>query len=234
MKRVIRKGVFETNSSSTHSLAFENYCPFDDCDWYVDSVDGKFSLAIDLIDHALYEDSGWRDYYYEEDVAWAMDKLEVCLKENYSDLFIELVNRFGEFKDIPIRTILFELEEKDIEMPEFINENEHMKELWERFDSRGELLLRFRKKLAEEYLKIKKKNTKEEMEKYFYPEPDGHGFACYNWFNEGALYGCNCGLEDIGEVYDKIMDYADTDEKIAKRVKEFFSEDYFFSGKEEW
>ena len=71
-------------------------------------------------------------------------------------------------------------------------------------------------------------------EKYFYPEPDGHGFACYNWFSEGALYGCNCGLEDIGEVYDKIMDYADTDEKIAKRVKEFFSEDYFFSAKEEW
>lgn len=234
MKRVVRRGVFETNSSSTHSLSFGTWCPFDDCDWYIDSVDGKFDIALDLIDHALYEDTGWRDNYYEEDIEWAISKLEGYLKENHGVFFNELVKKFGEFKDIPIRTILYELEECEIQMPDFILENEHMKNLCESYDCRGELLLRFRKKLVEEYLKIKKKNTKEEREKYVYPEPDGHGFACNNWFSEGALYGCNCGLENISEVYDKIVNYAFTDEQIAKRVKEFFSEDYFFSGKEEW
>lgn len=234
MKRIIRKGVFETNSSSTHSLSFGTWCPFDNRDWYVDSVDGKFSLIMDLINHALYENSGWRDYYYEEDVAWTMDKLEDYLKENYNDLFIELVNKYGEFKNIPICTVLFELEENNIGMPEFVNENNHMMELWERYDSRRELLLRFRIKLAEEYLKINNNYSKEKMEQYNYNEPEGCGFGCYGWFMEGALYGCNCGLEDIDAVYDKIMDYADTDEKMEKRIQEIFSEDYFFSGKEDW
>ena len=67
---------------------------------------------------------------------------------------------------LEVKSHMSSLEEKDIEMPEFINENEHMKELWTRFDGTSEIILRFRKKLVEEYLKIKKKNTKEEREKY--------------------------------------------------------------------
>lgn len=231
MKRVIRKSVFETNSSSTHSLAFGKYCP-NEYDWQIDDIEGKFKLALDLIDHALYEDYGWRDNYYTDDVEIAISQLDKYLKDNYGEFYNELIAKFGTFIKISFRSILYELKESNIEIPQSIIKNKHIKALCDNFDEESELVLRFRNKLIDEYLKITKKDTKEEKAKYVYNEPDGNGFSCYNWFDEGPLFECNCGLHDIYEIYDKLVT-CKSEAEMEKRAKEIFTKEYCFFGKEE-
>lgn len=233
MKRVIRKGIFETNSSSTHSLSFGKGCPFD-YEWSVDDIDEKFMLAIAVIDHALYDMCRWRDNYFEADVKWAIEKLEEYLRDNYRDSYDRLVERYGLFKDISIRSVLYEFEVNDIEIPSSILENEHIEALWQStLGTNCELVLRFRNKLVEEYLNRTNRNTEEEREKFEFDELYDNGYSCSEWFIDGSLYKCDCGLHDIYEVYEKIVGSVKTDEEIDKRVKEFFSEDYHFFGKEE-
>lgn len=233
MKRVIRKGIFETNSSSTHSLSFGKGCPFD-YEWTVDGVEWKFRLAMAVIDHALYDMYRWRDNYFEEDVEWAIEKLVEYLRDNYRDSYDRLIERYGSFKDISIRSVFYEFEVNYIEIPDNILENEHIEALWQStLDTNCEIVLRFRRKLVEGYLDRNNKNTEEERKKFEFDELYDNGYKCSEWFFDGSLYECDCGLHDIYEVYEKIVDNAKTDEEIDKRVKEFFSEEYHFFGKEE-
>ena len=88
----VRKGVFETNSSSTHSIAIPRDCGATN---YVSFCDGEFGWGFSQVDPA--------DYFYTaiHETSYTMDELEEKLGR-LSDIlrYYDIEYHFGDTNDV--------------------------------------------------------------------------------------------------------------------------------------
>lgn len=111
MKRQIRLGVFETNSSSTHSIAIcsaEDYEKFKNGELAVNEWTNKFMPIKDLVHNSDYDaddypgkfmdpsDSGYDNEYEDYDTFMNSDYLE-CYEFSYTTASGDKIVAFGKY-----------------------------------------------------------------------------------------------------------------------------------------
>ena len=163
MKTVIRKNVFETNSSSTHSLSIRGRsnknCVCKGASFELRSPLAKAVQMIGLIDNAerSYLSSG---YWIDEDTNNASVKKKIV--EKIKELYPEKIGErnTNEFKAIEINNLLDEIEPGAIfgrfgtKASEFFSGDDYMLENFFIIDrDQRKCLLKFRECIIEEYAK---------------------------------------------------------------------------------
>ena len=161
MKTVIRKNVFETNSSSTHSLSIKgrakSNCVSKGASFELRSPLAKAVQMIGLIDNAesVYLSSG---YWIDEDVSAVKVKQKIIskIKELYPEKIAD--KKANEFSAIEINNLLDEIDDSAIfgrfgtKASEFFSDGDYMLENFFIIDrDQRKCLLKFREYIIEEY-----------------------------------------------------------------------------------
>lgn len=244
MKISIRQGVFETNSSSTHSLTIAsaenfggNYSfklthPLEKIIWLLavmeeceDMYQARLKwtdktqeeLKQDLIERAkkLFPDCDKHTYYYQLDI-----------------------NAFGkdlESGNVDTEDLLNFLMEIDDEYYIYINE-EYKSLKWKA--PRGTMLW-FKQEIIKEYCNMENISQEEMWERVRkeYNKKYNHevcskcnmSFSCTRFFYEGSIDDCNCGYGNYTELYNNMNCFLRNG-----GVKEFLSEGIAIYGNESW
>jgi len=212
MKTVIRKGVFETNSSSTHSLAIvrgDERAPkgMEVC-FRVCSPVAKVFMIFGFVENAKYESSGsngWpRDIvlrFKDAAVKALSEILGVSVEEALGEVAYEA------FGDRMVRGALGDeakLRELVKKHPDFAAEYKASKE--------KDIV-----KFAEEFYRA-------DFEKYK-KMVDGK-YRCDSYFYNGCLIECNCGFESYRAMVKSFgLDRYDTDEMLLEKARALLSGD---------
>lgn len=244
MQIKIRNGVFETNSSSTHSLTIasaENYTekysfkltkPLEKIIWLFAVINEcedmyqsrlkwtnktKEELKQDLIKKAkaLYPNCDKNKHYYGLDIT-----------EFGNDL---------ESENVDSEDLLNFLMEEDDEYYDYMNEEYKIFE-WE---NPRDLMLSFKRKVIDEYCNMENVSKEEMFDRLIteYNKKYKHQicskcnmvFYCTRFFNEGPIDDCDCGFGTYTELYIKMSNYVWGD-----GVKNFLSENIAIYGIESW
>lgn len=213
MKTVIRKGVFETNSSSTHALAIvrgDEKAPEDmEVSFEVCSAVAKVFMIFGFIENAEYScEGGKRGWprklmlrFKDAALAALAERLGITVKEALEEVECEA---FGE------RAI------KDA-----LGDEEKLRRVLK--EHRG---------FAAEFKASKEKDIAAFAERYYQSElerfktmKDGK-YCCDAYFCNGCLIDCYCGFESFGLMVDQFgLDRYDTDESLLEKAREFLSDD---------
>lgn len=205
MKKVIRYGVFETNSSSTHSVVFkrkksEQKEPTSSAEIY--SGLHKIIFLQGLINNAQMEESSF-DGYDEE--------VETGEQEPFN------IEEFEEFfeKNEDLKKIFIESQTKKTRVG---------------FMPHKEMVLEFLKLVKEFYMQ-ENNLTSEQLEQKI----DGEKMACNNeilcdcYFGNGVLIECTCKFKNYYEIANELkIAKIRTQKTLEKRARAFISNEYKF------
>ena len=224
MKAVIRKGVFETNSSSTHSLSIKKSTSkeiSEEASFEIRTKEAKIALLFGLIENAEIEHSytKYKKAEYNRNLVLSFkDALieEYCKLNNYTNEEALLQIDYEEFSNTYLRDILKNENTAKERLNEYLEENEDFKNAFKQ--SKNSDIVDFAKKyFADDYTEFKMLT-------------DGK-FRCDKYFENGCLNSCDCGFES----YTKIAEQFDLDEnQIEDKAKEFLSDECKIIAKEYW
>ena len=220
MKTVIRKGVFETNSSSTHSLSLGKTVSKEideEASFEIRTKEAKIALLFGLIENAEIEFCGCKHKKAEYDRKLVLNFKETVIEEyskqkNYTKEQALLQIDYEEFAN----TYLRDIQDDEKKLKEYLEENEDFKNSFKQSKSMD--IVEFAKKyFIEDYNEFKRMTNGK--------------FQCDKYFSNGCLNDCDCGFES----YTKIAEEFDLDgNDIQEKAKEFLSDDCKIIAKELW
>lgn len=215
MKSVIRRGVFETNSSSTHTLTIVGKGKKPDVDmeeisFEICSPTAKTFMVFALIENAdSFSDRGH--------INWTRELM--CRFKEAS------LTALAEVKGITREEALSEVECEAFgisELKKVLGDEAAIREY-----------LKENKLFAAEYKEAKGKNIVEFAEEYYRSElaltkelMRGR-YRCDAYFCNGCLVECDCGFETFRKMVKKFgLDRYDTDEVLLEKARVFLSDEY--------
>lgn len=226
MKTVIRRGVFETNSSSTHSLSiFGTPKLEDEASFEICSPKAKMVTLLGLIDNAEpYVDPDDEPYEEQDE-----EPNEEPNKYDYTRALVyrfkeQAMKRYLEITSFTYEEAMAELEYEAFGYPE-------IREIW---DDR-EALKKYRKRnytFDREYEMSDIKDIVEFAHKYFYESFEenkrlmGARFRCDLYFSNGCLDVCTCAYDSFGGIAKGLgINIQDSDEQLYERAVAFLSDE---------
>lgn len=224
MKAVIRKGVFETNSSSTHSLSLGKTASkeiSEEASFEIRTREAKIALLLGLIENAEmeYSHAKHKKAEYKRNLVLAFKEAvieEYCKLNNYTKEIALLQIDYEEFSNTYLRDILKNEETAAEKLNEYLNVNDDFKTAFRQ--SKNNDIVEFAKKyFIDDYNEFKLLTNGK--------------FRCDKYFENGCLNSCDCGFES----YTKIAEQFDLDEnRIEDKAKEFLSDECKIIAKEYW
>ena len=223
MKSVIRKGVFETNSSSTHSLSIGKAASnkiSEEASFEIRSKEAKIALLFGLIENAELEcnESKKKHNASRELVLKFKDAVinEYCSLTGYTNDQALLQIDYEEFSNTYLRDILKDEKTAREKLKKYLEENEDFKNSFKR--SKSEDIVEFAKDYFElDYIEFKAITRGK--------------FRCDKYFENGCLNDCYCGFES----YVKISKQFDLENiNIQEKAKELLSDSLVIIAKEYW
>lgn len=247
MKKVIRHNVFETNSSSTHSLSIKKCNPLDkkvepDCTFEIRSPLCKVVWLMGLIDNAQEEYN--EKVYYHLDEEMEKEIIASIIEDIETDKMelLELLNQKYN-NDILNNAEIFELHKYIIELgyPEYANGRDY--DYLDDYDTL-KFLNNLKSVLIEAYAEIEKipiQKAKENVMKEAFgcknPSEDSK-VSCCHYFENGVLGECNCGYEDCSWVSCLVAEFdmkeTSSKDELIKGAKKFLSNKYKVVGIEDY
>lgn len=301
MKKVIRHGVFETNSSSTHSLSIkqcssnepiEENCSFEirsrlakvvwllghidnaenlfeyqvkeekqnlndirikkeiikDIQEYMPELiqelnelyDGDILANADTIDlHDKLVDMGCVVFSYGNGYNYLNTYEDICLLRRFKNI---LINIYAEIENITKDQAMENIKHEAFgisrdQRDKLLNpttRNEMVKKVKEVDYLFKDIFNKHKNKPIEEIIDIYLK----EKEETFYKNRNGK-ISCCTYFNEGALYDCDCGFDSASRIVSNICDAFSitafpSDNELIIASREFLSENYKVVGIEKY
>lgn len=224
MKTVIRKGVFETNSSSTHSLSLGMVSSKEideEASFEIRTREAKIALFFGLIENAEMEFCQFKHRKAEYDKKLVLSFKEAVIEEycklnNYTKEQALLQIDYEEFSNTYLRDILKNEKTAKEKLNEYLNVNEDFKTAFKQ--SKNNDIVEFAKGyLVDDYNEFKRITNGK--------------FRCDKYFENGCLNNCDCGFES----YTKIAEQFDLDgNKVEDKAKEFLSDESKIIAKEYW
>ena len=226
MKTVIRKGVFETNSSSTHSLSLKNTNSNDEnmeVSFEIRSKEAKIALLFGLVENAEAEYSS-KFYYLDEDDS--LFKLKNKILNQIKDTQNELLNGIdpNEITLYDLSKLILEMNDSSAFNYEFFNDVEYevsMLFLQEALDKKA--VLKFKEATVNEYCRLTGLSKEEALLEIDYAE-----FA--NTTLRGILKNELTANEKLQEYLEKNSDFKiafkKSDKSLVDFAKQFFHNDY--------
>lgn len=229
MKTVIRKGVFETNSSSTHAISIKKSKDMEiskDTSFEVRSNLAKMVQLFGLINNAEYD-------CVSDDPKFKVPKklvypreMVLKFKEILIDTYSEITNQtreqaleqieFEAFSDTYLRGILNNKEK----LNEYKLDNFSFGVAFEESESND--IVEFAKKYYVEDCERVKELT------------DGQ-IRCDCYFNQGCLNVCDCGMENYIKIQKSLnIDDNDTETELKQKALDFLNEETRFVAQEYW
>ena len=224
MKAVIRKGVFETNSSSTHSLSLGKTASkeiSEEASFEIRTREAKIALLFGLIENAEmeYSHAKHKKTEYKRNLVLAFKEavIEECCKLNECTREMALLQiDYEEFSNTYLRDILKNEETAAEKLNEYLNVNDDFKTAFRQ--SKNNDIVEFAKKyFIDDYNEFKLLTNGK--------------YQCDKYFSNGCLCDCNCGFES----YTKIAEQFDLDgNKVEDKAKAFLSDECKIIAKEYW
>ncbi len=223
MKTVIRKSVFETNSSSTHSLSLgkvtsnevDNNASFE-----IRTKEAKIALLFGLIENAELEcDERKKKYNTSREIVLKFKDAviyEYCALTGYTKDQALLQIDYEEFSNTYLRDILKDEKTAKEKLKKYLEENEDFKDRFKR--CKGVDIVEF----AKDYFEL------DFME--FKAIARGK-YRCDKYFENGCLNDCYCGFESYARI-SKQLDLANSN--IQEKAKAFLNDDCKIIAKEYW
>ncbi len=212
MKTAIRKGVFETNSSSTHSLTIvrgDEKAPNDmEVSFEVCSPIAKVFMIFGFVENAGYECSGSK--------GWPK---EVVLR--FKDAAVKaLAERLGITVEDALREVECEAFGDRLVKSALGDEAKLRELLTKHLDFAAEYKASKEKdivKFADEFYKADFKRFK---------EMKGGRYCCDAYFYNGCLIECDCGFENYRMMCKNFgLDRYDTDEVLLEKARALLADD---------
>jgi hypothetical protein len=212
MRTVIRNGVFETNSSSTHSLAIvrgDEKAPKNmEVSFEVCTPTAKVFMIFGFVENARCECKGSK--------GWPR---EVVLR--FKDAALKaLAERLGITEEEAAR----EIEQEafgDRAVRDALGNEAMLSEV-----------LKKHKEFAAEYKASNEKDIVKFAEEFYHSDLEkfkkmvGGRYRCDAYFYNGALMECDCGFGNYRDIVDKFkLGRYDTDEDLLMKAKDFLSDD---------
>lgn len=206
MKKVIRRSVFETNSSSSHSVTYrrktdDDYEIYEKRTYKCTDNDRKIAFLISACDIAmmplLREISNWvAKFNIKTDknfIGWIEHNFSCQNEEElferlkaYSDITEEVIkNTIGPYYEFSGK------ENRDELLQIFIDEWHIPEELMS-----TSIYIDWQKRIMQTYAQFLN-TTAEEVQNYFDAKFGDEYPICECFFDEGPLESCNCGIEEV-------------------------------------
>ena len=206
MKITIRRKVFETNSSSTHSLSYTSDTP-DEYSFKCDSAWSRLLILKGLINQASLYGGEEYDEEYDEDTTQGEDlSEEIDNEEEYFDNSLDYKEKVYDFFEACLKVFSAKEGVSIDDVPDYLG---------------GKLLA--------EYKKDPCAFADEEFMKYFkeaYDEKGDH--LCSFLFEEGCLDECDCGYGRFGA----LANYVVPNSPFEQGAEEYLYGDKAFCGEE--
>lgn len=229
MKTVVRKGVFETNSSSTHAISIKKSRDSGlakGTSFEVRSTLAKMVQLFGLINNAEYECVSDEPKFKIPKKLTLPRELVLRFKEILIDAYSGITNQtreealkqieFEAFSDTYLRDILDDKEK----LNEYKLENFAFGMAFD--ESGSDNIVEFAKKYyVEDCEKIKKMT--------------GGKIRCDCYFNQGCLNVCDCGMENYIKIKKALnIDDNDTETELKQKALDFLNEETRFVAQEYW
>jgi hypothetical protein len=212
MKTVIRRGVFETNSSSTHSLTIvkgSESAPKDmEVSFEVCSPIAKVFMIFGFIENAGCECSGAK--------GWPR---EVVFR--FKDAVVKaLADKLG----ISVEAALGEIECEAFgcrEIKEALGDEAKLRAVLSKHD---EFAAEFKASKEMDIVKFADRFYKEDLEKF--KKMTGGKYRCDSYFYHACLIECDCGFESYRAMVKKFgLDRYDAEDDLYEKAKALLSDD---------
>lgn len=237
--QVVRYRVFETNSSSTHSLCIKkctlNKKADNNASFEIRSIPAKIVWFRGLLLNALNEFDNKKQCEYTKEID---QKVKTALlniaKEELPDLYEKIFNYFSkevidEMNAFALQRFIISLDYKQIldTRSYDMKVNAVCNYLLEE-DARLRFLSEFSNILIDAYMEIENISNKKALSNINKESRGKIGFCPY--FEEGALQECYCGFEDskalLSQLWQFNIDQNSTQEELLEGAKKFLSKDY--------
>ncbi len=230
MKTVIRKGVFETNSSSTHAISIKKSNEKEiskDASFEIRSKEAKIVQLFGLINNAEYECTSDDNPKFKIPKKLAYPR-EIVLnfKEILIDTYCELTN---QTRDKVMECIEFEAF-SDTYLRSILDDKEKLNEY--KLDNYA---------FGEAFIESGNKNIVEFAKQYYIDDCEkiksmtGCKIRCDCYFNQGCLSECYCGMENYINIKKALnLTDNDTDAELKQKALDFLSDETRFVAQEYW
>lgn len=237
MKIVVRKGVFETNSSSTHSLSIKKVDKDspnkidDEASFEIRSPLAKIVLLYGLMENAEEQLSISGNMLDNNESN--IDEAKVKIIAKIKRLAPELLNGVNEqqISSCELANIVYKLDSLE-EFKCFFNEEDYMVSNYFDIDIESKRQLNIFKTIVfDEYCKMTGKSSEEaqrEIDKEAFGNcPDDEKcYSCHRYFCNGSLDECNCGFESYYDIcYQLKIESTTSKEQLRTIAKQFLSDE---------
>lgn len=245
MKKVIRRNVFETNSSSTHSLTIKKQKLFKtidkDASFEIRSPLRKTVWLLGLIDNAQKKYNDTLYFYFDDEISNQILQSIIELVKSEPTLYQTLNNKYNN--DILNNANIFELHDKIIDLgyPHLATGKDFT--YLTSYDTL-KFLNRFKDILIKAYAKIKKTTIDEAKKEItieaFKDSPKDcqncNKISCIRYFKYKSIVECNCGFDNCSKILNSLATFnikiTSTDEELIKGAKKFLSKKFKIVGLE--
>lgn len=209
MKKVIRRGVFETNSSSTHSLAIvkDGENKPEEISFEIRSDRAKMALLFGLIENSKHEDTTSFKKKWE--------KLLLRFKEQAILAFCE---KLGLSREMALREIeyeafadteLYKILGDEAALEKYLDKSMYFKAAYKE-SGEGDIV-----RFAEKYFIEDYKRARELIGR----------FRCDAHFMNGCLIECDCGFHSYIRIANNLgISLTDTDEELLAAAKRYLDD----------
>ena len=212
MKTVIRRGVFETNSSSTHSLTIvkgSESAPKDmEVSFEVISPTAKVFMIFGFVENAGCECSGAKGW--PRDIVMRFKDAALKALAETLGVSVEEAAREVECEAFGCR-----------EIKEALGDEAKLREI---LKSHDEFSAEFKASKEKDIVKFAEKFYNDDLNKF--KKMTGGKFRCDSYFYNGCLIECDCGFESYRAMVKSFgLDRYDSDADLLEKARELLSSD---------
>jgi len=217
MKTTIRKGVFETNSSSTHSLSISDSASENEqISFEICSREAKIVLLWGLIENAEFN---------------TINSYQEKLKKKILELSEQIIKAYCDLSDKTKEEALLEIDYEAFSntylrkklndegaLKEYLKEDEQFAKEF-KADGQNDIVAFANKYFVDGYKEFKKLTNGR--------------FRCDMYFQNGCLNDCTCGFESFDRIACQLgISIYSTEEELYQKALEYLSDDFKILAKE--
>ena len=229
MKTVVRKGVFETNSSSTHAISIKKSKDSEvakGTSFEVRSPLAKMVQLFGLINNAEYDCVSDEPKFKIPKKLILPRELVLKFKEILIDTYSEKTN---QTREEALKQIEFEAF-SDTYLRDILDDKEKLNEY--KLDNFA-FGMAFDESGSDNIVEFAKKYYVEDCEKI--KKMTGGKIRCDCYFNQGCLNVCDCGMENYIKIKKALnIDDNDTETELKQKALDFLNEETRFVAQEYW
>ena len=229
MKTVIRKGVFETNSSSTHAISIKKSKEMEvskGTTFEVRSKLAKMVQIIGLINNAECE-------CMSDDQKLKIPKKLRLPRELVLKFKEVLIDTYGDITNQTREQVVKEIEFEafsDTYLKSILDDKSKLEEY--KLDNFA-FNMAFEESENSDIVEFAKQYYLEDCEKI--KTMTGGKIRCDCYFNDGCLSECHCGMENYIKIKEALnINDNDTEAELKQKAQEFLSEETRFVAQEYW